>query len=175
MTKQALRQHLKTIISKLKQRKAKNKLIFNKIIQLKLFKKAENIFTYVSKEAEVDTKNLINYALKKGKKIFVPKINLKNNKIEIYKITSLKELQKGSYDIDEPSHNKSKRKTFDIIFIPGIAFDINNNRLGRGGGFFDKFLRNIKGIKIGLCFQEQLLDKLPVEKHDIKMDIIISD
>jgi 5-formyltetrahydrofolate cyclo-ligase len=63
----------------------------------------------------------------------------------------------------------------DIIIVPGLAFDKSGNRLGRGGGFYDAYLRNSDGPKVGICKQLQLVDELPIEEHDVKMDFIISE
>ena len=63
----------------------------------------------------------------------------------------------------------------DIIIVPGLAFDESGNRLGRGGGFYDAYLRNFSGRKVGICKQLQLVDELPVEDHDVKVDFVVTD
>jgi 5-formyltetrahydrofolate cyclo-ligase len=63
----------------------------------------------------------------------------------------------------------------DIIIVPGLAFDEAGNRLGRGGGFYDAYLRNFHGPKIGICKQLQLVDELPVEDHDVRVDFVVTD
>ena len=63
----------------------------------------------------------------------------------------------------------------DIIIVPGLAFDQTGNRLGRGGGFYDAYLRNFDGPKVGICKQLQLVDELPVEDHDVKVDFVVTD
>ena len=63
----------------------------------------------------------------------------------------------------------------DIIIVPGLAFDESGNRLGRGGGFYDAYLRSFHGTKIGICKQMQLVDELPVEDHDVKVDFVVTD
>lgn len=63
----------------------------------------------------------------------------------------------------------------DFVLVPGLAFDQAGYRLGRGGGFYDRWLADFEGKKIGLCFEEQLLQQLPHESHDIKVDQVITD
>lgn len=63
----------------------------------------------------------------------------------------------------------------EAILVPGMGFDSLGGRLGRGKGYFDKFLENYKGLKVGICYQEQILEKVPMDKHDIKMDIVLTD
>lgn len=62
----------------------------------------------------------------------------------------------------------------EILLIPGLGFDFRNNRLGRGKGFYDRYLKGFKGLKIGVCFKSQIVEQIPCEEHDIKMDMIIS-
>ena len=76
----------------------------------------------------------------------------------------------------EPMYNKDNiyKGKIDLIIVPGVGFDQNNNRLGYGKGFYDHFLKNKNIFKIGICFKEQLLDEIPVNEYDIKMDLIIT-
>jgi 5-formyltetrahydrofolate cyclo-ligase len=73
-----------------------------------------------------------------------------------------------------PGQGKSIVKP-DIIIVPAIAFDRTGNRLGRGGGFYDAYLRNFDGPKIGICKELQLVDELPIEEHDVKVDFVITE
>lgn len=63
----------------------------------------------------------------------------------------------------------------DVLVIPGLAFDRTGSRLGRGKGFYDRYLENFQGVKIGVCFKEQIVSTVPCEKHDVVMNYIISD
>ena len=177
MDKNRLREKIKNELISISpiDRKNKDEKIFQKLSDLKEFKNAKSIFTYVSWFTEVDTKIFISHIFEKNKEIYVPKIDLKNQLIEVYKINSFDDLKKGTYNILEPVKGKCDKINFDMIIIPGLGFDKNNNRLGRGGGYFDKFLKIAKGIKVGLCYKEQLIGCVPTFPHDIKMDMIITD
>jgi len=83
------------------------------------------------------------------------------------------ELQKGNYGILEPP--KSVPLKPEIILVPGLAFDLKGNRIGSGFGFFDRSLKEQKGLKIGLAFDFQIVDQFAVEKWDIPVDMIISE
>ena len=146
--------------------------IYKKIVNLKEYKESKLILTYVSLKNEVDTIKLIQYTLNIGKEVAVPKCN--GNNIVFYNIKSLNELQKGNFGILEPK-NKDIVKDFNnsICIIPGVAFDEKNNRLGYGKGYYDRFLQNYKGIKIGLTHKECICDKIDAEINDIKMDKVI--
>lgn len=157
----------------------KSQIIFNKLINNKWYLEADTIISYVSINNEVDTYGIINKAFSDRKKVAVPKIT--DKKMDFYFIKSLRELKKGYFNIPEPINtsnicipdNINSGKM--LMIVPGVAFDINNNRLGYGGGFYDKYLCKYKMNTIAICFKEQIFDKLPIDEHDIKMDLIISD
>ncbi len=135
----------------------------------------ENICTYISAFNEPDTKEIINLLLKKDKKICVPVTDTISKTISLSLINDLN-FKKGAYNINEPEKIIHKGYDFpEVIIIPGIAFDRSKNRIGFGMGYYDKFLINSKGIKIGLCYDFQLLDNIPSDEHDIKMDVIITE
>lgn len=69
----------------------------------------------------------------------------------------------------------AEKITPDLLIIPGLAFDENGGRLGRGKGFYDRFLSHFKGIKVGICFEEQLIDTVPREDHDVIVDFVVSE
>ena len=135
----------------------------------------KNVCTYISAFNEPDTKEIINSLLKKDKKICVPVTDTVSKTISLSLINDLK-FKKGAYTINEPENIIHKDYNFpEIIIVPGIAFDRSKNRIGFGMGYYDKFLINSNGIKIGLCYDFQLLDNIPSNKHDIKMDVIITE
>ena len=153
-----------------------DKKIRNSIYSLKEYRLANTIFTYVSKDKEVGTIDLINHSISLGKTICVPLTKIDNNSLEIREIKDLTDLKIGNFDILEPNEKTKiiNPKEIELSFIPGLAFGIGCDRLGRGGGYFDRFLMSSRGLKVGLAYEFQIFDSLPVQKHDIKMDRIIT-
>ncbi len=146
--------------------------IFNRVINLEEYKESKLVLIYVSLKYEVDTFNLINYSLNKNKKVAVPKCE--ENDIIFYEIKSLKDLEEGNFGILEPKVNKPITDfNNSICIVPGVAFDKQNNRIGYGKGFYDRFLKNYEGTKIGLTYKECICDKIDSDINDIKMDKII--
>ena len=94
--------------------------------------------------------------------------------MNFYKIDSYDDIQPGYFNIPEPKSN-IKLRTPDIIIVPGVAFSYEFERLGYGGGFYDTYLCDKDILKIAICFEFQMMDKLPVEEHDIKMDMIVTE
>ena len=166
-------------ISKNKRKNILNKEFKEKIITTKILKdkkviNTKNILIYVSMKEEVSTKILIEELLKLKKNIFVPKVIGKE--IKFYKIESLMELKISNLGILEPVGEIQYKGSKDAVcIVPGLLFDKFNNRLGYGGGYYDKFLSENEVYKIGICFKEFLIDKINVDKHDIKMNKVITE
>ncbi len=91
-------------------------------------------------------------------------------------VENLKELVPGFKSIPEPAYDPSKIcRNIDVAFVPGIAFDLNCCRIGYGGGYYDRFLGNRKIFKVGICFDFQIIENLPCEPFDVRMDMVISE
>lgn len=159
-------------------KKSKSIKILSKLIKLDKLKNADNICTYVSKTGEVDTILLIEHLISMNKSVYVPKSNIKSNVMTFYKINSLSELSLGAFSVLEPipgleeykNHNK-----YDLCIVPALSFDKQGFRLGYGKGYYDRFLKNFDGVKIGLCFDEFITETLPKYNTDIAVDMIISE
>lgn len=168
----------------LKERNKYSKNIAELLYSSLEFKKAKNIFIYLSFNSEVDTVQIIEHSFKLKKRIYVPVI-LKNREMYTIEIKTLDNLKLNNYGILEPILNddiinfKLNYKTndnIDLVIVPGIVFDKKGYRIGYGGGYYDKFFSNNKNLyRIGLSFEIQLIEKIPYEKHDIYMNKIITE
>lgn len=138
-----------------------------------VFQSAKNILIYNGMNDEVQTLDFID-RWKNEKNFYLPVVS--GDDLFFKRYISSSSLEKSDYGIWEPTgDNFTDYKTIDLIIIPGVAFDRNKNRLGRGKGFYDRFLKNVEAPKMGICFEFQLLDKIPVKTNDIKMDYIVSE
>ncbi len=157
--------------------KKKSRLILKRVLASDFYRQAVSVLIYVSFKKEVETAALIRKSLKDGKKVFVP--HLEGRVMKAFRVRNLaKDLKQGPYGVSQPHKpgRAAKPSGFDIIFVPGLAFDENGGRLGRGAGYFDRYLAKAKrALKIGLAFKEQVVKKVPLEKHDVRMDFIITD
>jgi 5-formyltetrahydrofolate cyclo-ligase len=156
-----------------------DKEILKNLTERLFYKEAENIFIYVSIETEVDTHRIIIKALEDGKKIYVPKIKSKSAGMEIFRIKSIEDLKEGYFGILEPSDESGKIEgdELDLIVVPGVAFDREGYRIGYGGGFYDKFFKNLtkKIPKIAIGYNLQIVDKIAREEHDEKINGLITE
>ena len=112
--------------------------------------------------------------LSQGKTILLPRV-VSDTDMELRRYTGPQDLQPGAYHIMEPTGQLfTDYKQIDIAIIPGMAFDREGHRLGRGKGYYDRFLTLIPdAYKIGMCFPWQMADNVPCAPHDIKMDAVI--
>ena len=181
-TKSEIRNEIKERLSKQNkaQRLRKSRLIKEKLFKLAEFKRANFVMFYWAKEEEVQTRFMISAAQKLGKKVLLPVILKGEKKIIASLIKDLnKELTPGPYGVVQ-AHPKYIRKIpsrlIDLVVVPALAFDRGRRRLGRGGGYYDKFLASLSGdtVRIGLAFDFQVLKKLPTLSHDISVMRVIS-
>lgn len=156
----------KTIINK----KELSTIIVDKLLSLDIYKKSRVVAIYNSMKDEVDTSYLIKEAIKE-KIILLPKVT--GNKIVFIKINKGTKYLKSDFGVLEPIGD-IYNDIIDLIIVPGLGFDNKLNRLGFGMGYYDNFLSQEDIYKIGLCFDEQIVDSIPTESHDIKMNMIIT-
>jgi len=174
--KQLLRKKVRSLKQEysLAQKKELSKEICHKIETNSVFKNAKTIMAYWSMEDEVFTHDFIQKWAEK-KRIILPVVN--ENNLELKEFNGVDELVSGDkFGIPEPNGQLFENpEKIDLIIVPGIAFDKNGNRMGRGKAYYDKLLRITKAYKLGICFSFQVFDKVPFDKLDVKMDDVIFD
>lgn len=135
---------------------------------------AHTILMYYSLPDEVDTHDAVLTLLKQGKTVLLPRV-IDNENMDIRQFGGEHDLAEGSFGIMEPNGEVFQDYgSIDVAVIPGMAFDAQGNRLGRGKGYYDRFLSKVPDLyKIGVCFDFQNLPDIPVGEHDMKMDCVI--
>ncbi|WP_457622188.1 5-formyltetrahydrofolate cyclo-ligase [Persephonella sp.] len=146
--------------------------IKERFLQLKDVKRAESILLYYPHKNEVNTIPIIEELLKTEKIVLLPRV--KDQDIIPIRIFDLSGLKKGYAGIPEPEGNPFPVDRIDIIVVPAVAYDLNGHRLGYGKGYYDRLLKKVKALKVGLAYDFQVVEKLPVEPHDIPVDLIIT-
>ena len=184
MTKQVLRQRvLKKLRSQSKEERLRKSLkIARRLHRLTAYRKAAAILCYVAIDAEVETRPILSKALADGKRVAVPVTLHRNKKLVAAEIANPgKDLDaRGPFGIPEPTHHSRCQvnpKDLDLVLVPGVAFDRSGRRLGRGGGYFDRFLSQLPHEipRIGLAFRFQVVKKIPWELHDQPVSRVITD
>lgn len=136
------------------------------------FQNAKSVFIYNSLPDEVATLQFVERWASE-KKFFMPTLNGEEMIFRAYSDSSQTKI--GALGINEPLGEEGIPKANDLIIVPGLAFDRTMNRLGRGKGYYDKYLTATKAVKMGVCFDFQLLDSIPTDTHDVKMDVLVSE
>ena len=164
-------------------------LMVSNVLQFPLFKSSKKIALFASKKVsfEIHTDALITQSIKVGKEVFLPRCIIATHDLEYVKIHDLEQdVEIGAYSIREPKQSieiqdqKEVFKHFDLIFVPGVAFDTHGNRLGFGSGYYDNFIKSVRKIRydipvIALAFDFQLLEnEIPHNAKDEKVDYIIT-
>lgn len=154
----------------------KSMQIFEQLITVPEFKRADRIYTYVSMDNEIDTIMLIDYSLSLEKRVFVPRVSGKD--MEFYEISDISELNPGYMGIYEPDINgrEPDYSRTGFMCMPGLAFDRSYNRIGYGGGFYDRYLSvENKLYKAALAYEAQLLESIPAQDGDVRPDMIVTE
>ncbi|MFA6357424.1 MAG: 5-formyltetrahydrofolate cyclo-ligase [Candidatus Omnitrophota bacterium] len=163
-------------IQKEEDRNRKSKLIKDKLLRNKVFKKAKIIMFYIAFGGEVNTREMIREAKKAGKLICVPVYRKDKEIMQPAIFKDRAKLKKGPYGVLEPATKTFvKPEDLDLVIVPGLAFDKKGTRLGRGKGCYDRFLPLLskKSSSIGLAFDFQVLPLVPATKYDISVSSII--
>jgi 5-formyltetrahydrofolate cyclo-ligase len=169
------------VLSRLKeqteqQREHKSKLIERRLLKEEEFIKAERILFYLAFDGEVNTESMINQARGLGKKIYVPLCDSKHKSLTPCALNKDSILEKGPYQTLEPQDGvELPVDKLDLVVVPGLAFDKSGNRLGRGKGYYDRFLQRLSSRtpSIGLAFDFQIFPDLPVEHTDLPVDKLL--
>jgi len=162
-----------------KERVAKSHAIWESVLALDEVKKASEISCYIGIGSEVKTLGLVAGLLGKDKKVLVPAIKKAGSNMDMCSVLSLDELEKGRYFFEprKECRRVSKPGNIDVMLVPGIAFDERGCRIGYGKGHYDRYLKKLKPRTpvIGLAYECQVMEEIPEEGHDVRVDKIITE
>ena len=148
--------------------------ITDQVLKLSEFVKAKHILAYADYNHEVMTRYIIEEAWKAGKEVAVPKVVGKD--MIFYRLTDFSQLEPGYFGIPEPVRGEIVKWEDALMVMPGVAFDPENNRVGYGGGFYDKYLEKHPNLHaIAIAFELQMYRELPFEEHDIKPEKVMTE
>jgi 5-formyltetrahydrofolate cyclo-ligase len=159
-------------------RDSKSLSIAARLEELPEYAKASLPLLYIAMPAEVQTMPLVTDRLALGRSVAVPKVE--EDRIEIYELRSIDHLSRGPWGILEPDPEVSPRADpgdVDAVLAPGVAFDFQGHRLGYGKAYYDRLLGHLRpGVSlIGLAFDLQIVAAVPVEAHDVPMNLVVTE
>ncbi len=154
--------------------------IKERLLSLEQYRQSTSILLFCSFRTEVDTIPIIKAALKDEKRVVLPRVNRGLLSLELYQINSLDDLTAGYMEILEPVPDKCSQvipDEMEFVVLPGVAFDLSGGRIGYGGGCYDKLLGSLhnRPLLTAIAFEEQIMKQVPVEVHDVRVDMIITD
>ncbi len=145
--------------------------VFARLEKTAAFLMSDHILMYHSLPDELSTRNFLS-KWHDRKHFYLPRVNGVNLEILPYEESRL---ELGAFQIEEPiGDNVINPDILELIIVPAVAYDRNGNRLGRGKGFYDRLLGSTAATKIGIGYEFQIIDQVPIEPHDVKMDMIIT-
>ena len=171
MTKQELRQYIRT------QKKLHPTGVQSHcetIIQHPRIVASQTVLAYSALPDEVPTQELLDQLVEQGKTVLLPHV-VSDTDMLLRRYTGKHDLQEGAYGILEPTGELFTDYTaINVAIVPGMAFDAGGHRLGRGKGYYDRFLSRVPYLyKVGVCFSWQMVDYVPYDEHDVVMDEVI--
>jgi 5-formyltetrahydrofolate cyclo-ligase len=163
------------------ERHVKSMAITEKVWNLPEMGGWQTLFVYVNFRSEVETLELIRWCLAQGKRVAVPLVdNTRAAMIPLQITDPEQDLKPGYYGIPEPDPRKTTLvagQEIDAVILPGSVFDTEGGRLGYGGGYYDRFLVNDapQACRIGLAFELQVVEAVPLEPHDQRLDYLVTE
>ena len=159
---------------------AGSRAVLQRVLELEEYVRARLVHTYVSsKDNEVDSCELIRLSAAGGKGVVIPVVHKGSRLLRHARIAGLEQLELSSWGLYRPPADHrdwiEDLEEIDLVIVPGIAFDAQGRRVGFGGGFYDRFLSRVQAVKIGLTYDCLLVDEVPVEPHDVAMDIVVTE
>ena len=153
-------------------------IMLESLLNWEVFKNAGVIHIFISKPDEPDTRPIIEHCWSSRKKVAVPVVLSDTFDLFHSEIKSFDDLVSGMHGTQEPSLERRKKinpKSFDLVIVPGVAFDRQGGRIGHGKGYYDRFLEHSSAFRLALAFDFQLLETLPTELHDVPMNAILTE
>jgi 5-formyltetrahydrofolate cyclo-ligase len=160
-----------------------SRVICDKFMSLPAYAAAKTVKFYIDVRSEARTRHALPAALASGKKIVVPWCN-EHGELELFHLTDINELATGMYGILEPTSDlryipakQVRTDELDLVMVPGVAFDRSGARMGHGKGYYDKLLQHARADAplVALAFECQLFPEIPMGRHDVFMDMIITE
>lgn len=157
---------------------AESKKITERVLQLPELRNARTIHCYVSmnERREVNTHPLLKNLLESGSKVAVPVTLIESGTLYHAHLEGFDDLEPNKWGVLEPTGDKRiSEQDLDLVIVPMVGGDIHKNRIGYGMGFYDRFLQNVSCPTVGLLFECCLVDKIPVEPFDVKLDTLVTE
>ncbi|XP_032692704.1 5-formyltetrahydrofolate cyclo-ligase isoform X2 [Lontra canadensis] len=187
--KRSLRAELKQRLRAMsaEERLRQSRLLAQEVMAHSQYQKSKRISIFLSMPDEIETEEIIKDIFRQGKTCFIPRYQFQSNHMDMVRLASPEEistLPKTSWNIHQPREDEVREEALltgglDLIFVPGLGFDEHGNRLGRGRGYYDAYLKrclreqDVGPYTMALAFREQICLQVPVDENDVKVDEVL--
>lgn len=178
--KQTLRVACKTARSNMsaEEKATRDKAIADRLFSLSVYQEAHTLLCYVSSAIEVDTRAILEHALRCGKTVAVPRCVSGTRDMEFYILPGFSVLSRGAYGILEPDPTQCAPLTdqsLGLCIVPALSYDETGYRLGFGKGYYDRFLSRFSGKTVGLVYEKSFVQSLPHDELDCRVDTVLTE
>ena len=158
-----------------KEQEAASKAVFAHLKAFEPYRRAKTVMAYAACRGELSLAPVLEDALAQGKTLLLPRCEAPGV-MTARKIDSLSQLRRGYFGLEEPDEAccVADPRKIDLILVPGVAYDACGHRLGQGGGYYDRFLKETCAVRAGVCHDFALIDCVPHAAHDLDMDVLFS-
>ena len=152
-------------------------LMCERLLALEEFQRARVVATYMPLRFEIAPTVATERAFALGKVVALPRVDSLTKTVTLHRYVAGDELEESSFMVKEPLESAAivPPQDVDVVLVPGLAFDAHGQRLGFGQGFYDRLLLHMRALRIGLCFDFQLLAEVPSFPHDLPVDCVVTD
>ena len=173
------RREISTVLKNLprKKRRTDSETLRARLKEQDFFRGARSVLFFAPLPDEVDLWPLLEETISSGKVVALPCFDADNQRYASRRVENVRvEILSGQFGIREPSVGciEMPLDDLELVLVPGVAFDLNGHRLGRGKGYYDRLLENFTGKKVGIAFDEQIVEAVPRESLDVRMDYILT-
>jgi len=149
--------------------------VYRALLAFEPFLKAESVMAYIACRGELSLEPVISCVLASGRTLLLPRCEAPGV-MTARRVRRMGELVPGAYGLMEPAADSEivPPEDIDLILVPGAAFDLRGGRIGQGGGYYDRFLEKTDALRVGVCHGFALLDAVPAEAHDARMDFVLT-
>ncbi len=174
--KEAIRQRMAGILSRLPRNREDSSAVAERLLGSEIYSGVQVLGCYAASGWEIDLTEVWAAGWCQGKQVALPRWNQESAEYEYALITERRQLVAGRFGVREPSAECAAidKEALELVLVPGLAFAKNGARLGRGGGYYDRLLQGIRGLRCGVAYESQLRDSLPENVWDQKMDCLLT-